>query len=191
MTGSVVCREECWLNMYIRETVDADLNDILFVEHEAFSSNKEADFTRDLLADPSAKPLLSLMAFIEGQPAGHILFTNAHLYNNPKVAVSFLAPLAVVPKFQRRGVGGALVKKGLELLLQTGVDLVFVVGHPEYYPRHGFMPAGKLGFEPPHPICEKHADVWMVKALRHGVVGSVSGKVVCCDVLNKPELWRQ
>jgi putative acetyltransferase len=176
--------------MYIRETEDADLNDILFVEREAFNSNKEVELTRDMLADPSAKPLLSLMAFIEDQPAGHILFTKACLLNAPRtVAVSFLAPLAVVPKFQRRGVGGSLVKKGLELLSKSGVELVFVVGHPEYYPRLGFTPAGKIGFETPYPIPEKNADAWMVQALRPDVIGSVSGKVICCNALNKPELW--
>ena len=178
--------------MYIRETEDADLSDILFVEREAFNSNKEVELTRDMLADPSAKPLLSLMAFIEGHPVGHILFTAARLLNaSRRVAVSFLAPLAVIPKFQRRGIGGSLVKKGLELLSKSGVDLVFVVGHPEYYPRHGFTPAGKLGFETPYPIPEKQANAWMVQALRPDVIGFVSGKVICCDALNKPELWRE
>jgi putative acetyltransferase len=180
-----------WLHVHIRETNDADLNDILRVEREAFSSSKEAELTRALLADPTAKPLLSLMAFVEGQPAGHILFTKARLLGGSReVAVSFLAPLAVVPKFQRRGIGGALVKKGLELLARSGVELVFVVGHPGYYPRHGFTQAGKLGFDTPYPFPEEHDDAWMVRALRPGVLGSVSGRVVCCDALNKPELWR-
>jgi putative acetyltransferase len=178
--------------MYIRETSGADLNDILFVEREAFNSNKEADLTKDMLADPSAKPLLSLIAYVKDHPAGHILFTKAHLLNTQsKVAVSFLAPLAVVPKFQKQGIGGALIKRGLELLSKSGVDLVFVVGHPDYYPRHGFTPAGKLGFEAFCPIPEKDANAWMVQALRPDVIGSVSGKVICCDALNKPELWRE
>ena len=177
--------------MHVGETGDADLNDTLLVEREAFSSSKEAELTRDLLADPTAKPLLSLMAFVEGEPAGHILFTAARLLGGSReVAVSFLAPLAVVPEFQRRGVGGSLIKEGLERLSKSGVDLVFVVGHPGYYPRHGFVQAGELGFETPFPFPEEHADAWMVCALRPGLIGVVSGRVVCCDVLNKPELWR-
>jgi len=179
-------------DMYIRETRDADLKDILFVEREAFNSNKEADLTKDMLADPSANPLLSLIAYIEDQPAGHILFTTGHLLNTPrKIPISFLAPLAVIPKFQRQGIGGSLIKKGLQLLSKSGVELMFVLGHPEYYPRHGFTPAGKLGFETPYPIPEKHANAWMVQALRPGIIGSVSGQVVCCDALSKPELWRE
>jgi len=179
-------------DMYIRETKNADLKDILFIEREAFNSNKEADLTKDMLADPSANPLLSLIAYIEDQPAGHILFTTGHLLNTPrKIPISFLAPLAVIPKFQRQGIGGSLIKKGLQLLSKSGVELVFVLGHPEYYPRHGFTPAGKLGFETPYPIPEKHANAWMVQALRPGIIGSVSGQVVCCDALSKPELWRE
>jgi len=89
--------------VYIRETDDADLNDVLRVEGAAFEGGQEVEFTRRLLADPSAKPLLSLMAFIDDQPAGHILFTAARLVNSSReVAVSFLAPLAVVPMFQKR-----------------------------------------------------------------------------------------
>jgi putative acetyltransferase len=177
--------------VYIRETTDADLNDIPFVEREAFNSHKEADLTKDMLADPSAKPLISLLAFIENQPAGHILFTKAHLANNPKVVFSLLAPLAVIPKFQRQEIGGNLIKKGLQLLSKANIDLVFVIGHPTYYPRHGFTPASKLGFQATYPIPEEVADAWTVQALRPNIIGSVSGKLVCCDALNKPEHWRE
>ena len=178
--------------MHIRETSDADLNDILRVEGAAFDGGKEVELMRDLLADPSAKPFLSLLAFVDDQPAGHILFTAARLVNSSReVAVSFLAPLAVVPMFQRQGAGGSLIKDGVERLSKSGVDLVFVVGHPQYYPRCGFTQAGKLGFETPYPMSDEHADAWMVHALRPDLLGSVSGKVVCCDTLNKPELWQQ
>jgi putative acetyltransferase len=178
--------------MYIRETCDADLAEILRVEGAAFDGGDEVEFTRALLADPTAKPFLSLLAFIDDQPAGHIMFTAARLVNSQReVGVSFLAPLAVVPKFQKHGVGGSLIKEGLERLGRSGVGLVFVVGHPGYYPRYGFTQAGKLGFETPYPMSQEHADAWMVKALRPDIIGSVTGKVVCCDTLNKPELWQQ
>jgi putative acetyltransferase len=108
-----------------------------------------------------------------------------------KVAISFLAPLGVKPRFQRQGIGGSLIRKGLELQLKSNVDLVFVVGHPKYYPRHGFTPAHRLGFQPTYPIPEEQANAWMVQALRPDVIGLVSGKVICCDSLNKPELWRE
>ena len=187
-----MAEEQKTVSMQIRETTDADLNDILFIQREAFNSDKEANITKELLVDPSAKPRLSLIAYSDCQPTGHILFTAAHLLNeSKKVAISFLAPLGVTPEFQRQGIGGNLIRKGLELLSESNVDLVFVVGHPKYYPPHGFMPAHNRGFEPTYPIPEEHADAWMVQALRPDVIGSVSGKVICCDALNKPELWRE
>jgi len=178
--------------MIIRQTNDADLNDILSIEQEAFSSNKEADLVREMLIDPSAKPLLSLIAIIENQAVGHILFTKARLLDNPKeISISFLAPLAIIPKYQKQGVGKKLIKKGLELLSKSGIDIVFVVGHPKYYPKHGFTTASQLGFIPTYPIPEEVADAWMVQALHPDVIGTVSGKVICCDALNKPEHWRE
>jgi putative acetyltransferase len=175
----------------MRETTDADIENILFVEREAFNSNVEANLVKDLLADPSAKPVLSIIAFVKDQVVGHILFTAAHLLSIPKVEVSLLAPLAIIPKFQKQGVGGNLIKKGVELLSKSNVDLVFVLGYPKYYPRYGFIPAGKLGFEASYSIPEKDADAWMVLALRPDLIGKISGRVVCCDALDKPQYWRE
>jgi len=175
----------------IRETTPADIIDILYVEREAFQRDSEVNITRDMLSDPSAEPCVSLLAFVENQPVGHILFTRGCLEGNPRIGVSFLAPLAVIPKFQKQGIGGALIKEGIKLLSKIGVDLVFVIGHPEYYPRFGFKPASKFGFQPTYPIPSEVVDAWMVLALRLDIIGAISGKIICCDVMNKPEIWHQ
>ncbi len=178
--------------MHIREASDSDLNDVLYVERIAFGYDKEAELVRELLDDSSAKPLLSLLAFNDDRVVGHILFTSVRFEKEPNTpTMSILAPLAVVPDAQEQGVGGKLIKKGLQLLADFGVDLVFVLGHPEYYPRYGFKPAGHLGFEAPYPIPDENADAWMVQELRPDVIGSVRGKIVCADALNKPEHWRE
>ena len=178
--------------MIIREATGSDLEDVLNVEKEAFGYDKEANLVRDLLSDPSARPLYSLIAFRDDKAVGHILFTSARLENMQEGAsLSILAPLAVIPGFQKQGIGGRLIERGLRHLAASGVDLVFVLGHPDYYPRFGFKPAGARGFEAPYPIPEKHADAWMVQELHKGVIGSVSGKVRCADMLDKPEHWRE
>jgi len=178
--------------MYIRETSDSDLNDVLFVERLAFGHDKEAELVRELLCDPGAKPIVSLLAFKDNRAVGHILFTTAHLTKTRKMTpISILAPLAIVPDAQKQGIGGKLIERGLQLLSKSGAVLVFVLGDPEYYSRYGFKPAGHLGFEAPYPIPDEHADAWMVQALRPGAIGSVCGKVICSDALNKPELWRE
>ena len=179
----------------IRKATGSDLNEVLYVEEQAFGKKEGpviAELVHGLLDDPSAKPLLSILAEKDSQAIGHILFTKA--YFNPSldaISAVILAPLAVVPDAQSQGVGGRLIKEGLRLLTESGVDLVFVLGHPAYYPRYGFAPAGVQGFHAPYPISKEHADAWMVQELRPGLIGRVSGKVICADVLNQPEHWRE
>ena len=178
--------------MYIRTATDADLNEVLSVERLAFGHATEAELVRVLLDDPSAKPFVSLLALTNDRAVGHILFTAARLTKTDQTAsITILAPLAIVPDAQKQGIGGMLIERGLQLLSKSGVDLVFVLGHPAYYPRYGFKPAGRLGFEAPYPIPDEHADAWMVQAIRPGVIGTVRGKVMCADALNQPEYWRE
>ncbi|MEM9163741.1 MAG: N-acetyltransferase [Cyanobacteria bacterium P01_F01_bin.4] len=180
------------IRVKIRAALESDLDDVLFVEQAAFGHDDEAELVRALLEDPSAQPVLSLLAFQDDLAVGHILFTTAHLTSpQTTISIALLAPLAVVPDAQQQGIGGQLIERGLQLLSTSGIDLVFVLGHPDYYPRHGFQPAGQLGFEAPYPIPAEHADAWMVQALRPDVIGTISGKVVCADALNKPEYWRE
>ncbi|NER84453.1 MAG: N-acetyltransferase, partial [Leptolyngbya sp. SIO1D8] len=132
--------------MTIREALDSDLDDVLLIERAAFGSDEEAELVRGLLTDPSAKPLVSLLAFKDDQAVGHILFTAAHLMETQqKIAIAILAPLAIVPAFQKQGIGGQLIQTGLQLLSKAGVALVFVLGYPDYYSRHGFAPAHRFG----------------------------------------------
>jgi predicted N-acetyltransferase YhbS len=143
-----------------------------------------------LLADPTAMPTLSLVAEMNGQVAGHILFTHARIEGAPShITAAILAPLAVHPDHQRRGLGGHLIREGLQQCTAAGCDLVFVLGHPRYYPRHGFVTAGRLGFEAPYVIPPEHADAWMVQELRPGTLGTVRGRVICADALMDPRHW--
>lgn len=175
--------------MIIREANESDYEAVLSVERAAFGSDEEAGLVADLLVDPSAKSIVSLLAFDGDRAVGHILFTRAGLVPESHVTASLLAPLAVVPGEQKKGIGGALIEHGLKMLSESGVDLVFVLGHPGYYPRFGFEPAGRLGLDRPYLLQEKTPEAWMVKALRQGINGSYSGTVTVADTLDKPEYW--
>ncbi|MBP0017234.1 MAG: N-acetyltransferase [Cyanobacteria bacterium SBLK] len=177
--------------MEIREALDSELEDALFVERAAFGEEEEAELVRNLLNDPSANPLLSLLAFQNDRPVGHVLFTAAHLTTAPHLEIAILAPLAVIPEAQNQGIGGKLIETGAELLSRSGVELVFLAGYPAYYTRHGFQPASPLGFEPPYPTPEEYPDGWMVRELSGGAIASFSGKVICADALNDPKYWRE
>ena len=178
-------------NIQIRETNSVDFNTIMLIEERAFGSKTEAKLTADLLSDKTAEPYLSLMAFDHDKAIGHILFTRVYLdkvdTNQPLMHI--LAPLAVIPEYQRQGIGGALISEGLRRLTEMGSQMVFVLGHAEYYPKFGFIPdAKKIGFSAPYPILDEYKDAWMIQSLN--LKGSIKkGNVVCSNELNKPEHW--
>jgi len=175
----------------IRHTAEADFAGILSIHRAAFPGESVADLTAALLSDPSAKPVTSLLALADEKPVGHILFTAVHLQPEISRQASILAPLAVVPEWQRRGIGGRLVSEGLASLAQSGVGVVFVLGHPFYYLRFGFIPAGELGFAAPYPIPAKNAAAWMVLALEGGLPQPYAGTARCAKALDHPEHWRE
>ncbi len=175
--------------MNIIEHAESEIEQALSVERAAFNSEEEAQLVLELLNDPTAAPAISLLAKQDEIPVGHILFTPARLDPESTSSVYLLAPLAVIPEYQRQGIGGALIDAGLQALRQAGCDLCFVLGHPEYYSRFGFTPAGKLGFDGTYPIPDKNADAWMVYALNPDALADASGRVVCADSLNRPEYW--
>ena len=180
--------------LIIRESTESDLINLLNVEKQAFGEDEGpevVDLVKGLLNDPTAKPLLSLIALKGQRVIGHILFTKARINENDQISVAILAPLAVIPDAQRQGVGGKLIAEGLSMLTESGVELVFVLGHPNYYPRYGFKPAGIHGFEAPYPMPEEIATAWMVQELSPGIIGNVRGRVLCANKLDRPEYWRE
>jgi len=183
------------MNLQVRKALESDMHAISDVVIAAFSDvqgQEIADLITELLSDPSAKPLLSLVATINGNVVGHILFTNAQINHSRRMASSaILAPLSVHPEYQSQGIGGRLIKEGIKQLKAGGVELVFVLGHPGYYPKYGFSPAGISGFEAPYPIPDENAGAWMVQELQPEIIGHVRGQVVCADALNDPKLWQE
>lgn len=180
-------------NIRIEETKGEDIKRIYALQEQAFGYEKEAVLTSELLGDKTAMPCISLLAYHEDEPVGHILFTRVYIEdrNNTPLA-HILAPLAVKPAFQKQGVGGMLISAGIEKLKQMGSELVFVLGHMDYYPRYGFIPdAENLGFSAPYPIPPEFANAWMVQALGPQGLSKAKGTVICADALNKPEHWRE
>ena len=181
--------------MEIRESTESDRKEIAGIHTQAFGEEKGpviADLVEGLLDDRTAMPLLSLVAVVDQQLIGHILFTKATITQTTvPVAAQILAPLAVLPDAHNKGVGCELINEGLRQLKRSGTELVFVLGHPSYYPRCGFVPAGELGFEAPYPIPEEHAAAWMIQELKGNAVGRITGKVQCAEVLNQPQHWTE
>lgn len=93
---------------------------------------------------------LSLVAELDDQLVGHLMCTPA-LLDAPQqlVTVEVLSPLGVLPEFQRRGVGSALVRRAIELLAAEDVPALFLEGDPAYYGRFGFVAGGSVGYRRP------------------------------------------
>lgn len=107
-------------------TDKSDASDIREVETRAFGFSKEADLVASLLEDESARPALSLLARYEGKAVGHILFTRATFKGEmDSPLMHILAPLAVIPEYQGMGVGGRLIRTGIEHLRLMGCQTVF------------------------------------------------------------------
>lgn len=125
----------------IRLEEPRDAAGVRVVNERAFSGPTEAALVDALRGRPGA---LSLVADDDGV-VGHILFTPIAVDGTPALLGRGLAPVAVLPERQRQGIGSLLVERGLELLRGQGCELVIVLGHPEFYPRFGFVPASRFG----------------------------------------------
>lgn len=183
------------MNLLLREALESDsqaISDVVIAAFGNVQGQEIADLVTDLLEDPDAHPLISLVATINDRIVGYILFTSTQImHSQRKVSSAILAPLAVHPDYQNQGIGGQLIKKGMEHLKTAGVELVFVLGHPDYYPKHGFSAAGAVGFDAPYPIPFEDSGAWMVQELHPGCIGYVKGQVVCAEALNDPKHWRE
>jgi putative acetyltransferase len=125
------------VTVLIRDETTADRIAIGEVNRLAFGQDDEGRLVDELRAGGYAR--VSLVAEDEGRVVGHILFSDLPIATGrgPVEALA-LAPLAVTPSHQRRGIGSRLVQEGLRTCAERGHRIVVVLGHPEYYPRFGF-----------------------------------------------------
>jgi len=141
------------------------------VNEAAFGGSEEADLIDKLRGDQA---LISLVAERESAIVGHILFSRMWIKTACKLVPAVaLAPVAVLPEQQRKGIGQRLIVQGLELLKNQGEEIVIVVGHPDYYPRFGFSSAKAMSLESPFP-----REAFMAMELVEGALRSVQGVVV-------------
>ena len=127
----------------IRPETVGDIASVRRVNVEAFGRSDEAEIVDRLRA--AVRPVVSLVAEADDIITGHIFFSPVALANHEDVSMMGLAPMAVLPSRQRRGIGSALVRAGLEQCGRLGCAAVVVLGHRRFYPRFGFVPASRFG----------------------------------------------
>jgi len=169
-------------NLRIRPERPVDYPAIKIINDHAFGQTKEGLLIEKLRLEPAYIRDLSLVALINGKPAGHILFFPVNIVNGEKRIPSLsLAPMAVDPEFQNMGIGSKLVREGLLKAKASGFTSVVVLGHPTFYPRFGFFPASRWNISSPWDLPD---DVFLAMELVKGALEGVSGRVVFSSVFN-------
>jgi predicted N-acetyltransferase YhbS len=136
-----------------RPETDRDAAAVRRVVLAAFPTAEEADLVDALRTDPAWIPGLSWVAEAPGgEIAAFALLTRCRIGGADALA---LAPVAVLPAYQRQGAGGAVTRAALRAAGEWGEPLVVVLGHPEYYPRFGFVPASRMGIRASFEVPEE------------------------------------
>lgn len=140
--------------MVIRQETANDHSAVYSLVKRAFETAEHADGNEHDLVTALRKssaylPELSLVAEIDGKLAGHIMFTKAEVGG---AAVLALAPLSVLPEYQRQGVGTALIQEGHRIARELGYGWSIVLGSETYYPRTGYRPADAFGIKAPFDV---------------------------------------
>jgi putative acetyltransferase len=155
----------------IRYEKPGDISAIRRVNEAAFETKAEADLV-DALRDKKAH-VISMVASDGNHVVGHILFSPVTLTaEGSEVTLLGLAPMAVLPEYQKQGIGSKLVDNGLEESRRKGYPAVVVLGHPEYYPRFGFVPSPKYNITSEYDV---PPEVFMIIELLPGVLAGKSG----------------
>lgn len=158
----------------IRQEQPDDIVAVRAVNETSFGQPTEATIVDSIRAAcPNA---VSLVAEDAHEIVGHILFSPVSISGeNVSVQGMGLGPMAVVPVRQRQGIGSLLVRAGIKAMREQGCPFIIVLGHPEYYPRFGFVPALRHGLS-----CQWEGvpdNAFMVLVLDDAAMARISGIV--------------
>ena len=156
----------------IREENRDDYELVTYVNDQAFKQPEEGRIVEVLRE--SCRDTISLVAVSDNTLVGHIFFSPVTINHGEKQVFGMgLAPMAVLPDYQNRGIGSLLVKEGLRRIRSTDCPFIIVLGHEQYYPRFGFEPASKYGLK-----CQWDGvpdNAFMVLVLNKEALAGISG----------------
>lgn len=155
----------------IREEEPQDITVIRDVNIRAFSQTQEADVVDKLRL--KCGDLLSLVAMMQDQVVGHILFSPATIESGTRTVYGMgLAPMAVLPEYQRQGIGSELIRAGIARLKSRQCPFIIVLGHADYYPRFGFEPASRHGIRSEWEVPD---EAFMILVINESKMHGISG----------------
>jgi putative acetyltransferase len=159
--------------LIIRPETREDVAAIRHINEEAFGQKEEAEIVEKLRN--RGVLTISLVAVQDNEIVGHIAFSPLKIESeHSSFGAIALAPMSVLPAYQRKGIGSQLVDAGLKECRRLGHEIVVVLGHADYYPRFGFIQAKTKGID-----CEFQVpdEAWMILELREGALAGRRGTV--------------
>lgn len=169
------------MDIVIRQEQEDDYKKTEYVVEEAFKTAEYTDHTEQFLVaklrnSNAFVPELSLVAEHDGEIIGHIMLTKVIIRNDTKEEEALsLAPLSVLPEYQKEGVGSKLIEEALKTAKKLGFKSVIVLGHDQYYPKFGFKPGKNWGIISPFDVRD---EFFMALELEEGSLKDVSGLVI-------------
>lgn len=166
--------------MILRQEEEKDHQKVFEVIEKAFKNAEYSDHQEHFLVEKLRKsdafiPELSIVAEIDGEIVGHILFTKIKVENDSTSFESLaLAPVSVLPEFQNKGIGGLLINYGHTLAKDLGYTSVILIGHENYYPKFGYEKTTNFGISFPFDIPEENG---MAIALTENGLENINGVV--------------
>ena len=144
------------------------------------------ELARNLLGGTAENDLFVFTAEEDGTIIGGIVFSRLRYENDERTAF-VLAPVAVAPDQQGRGIGQRLLTHGLAALQSAGVDIAVTYGDPNYYAKVGFIPISEADAPAPFPL--NHPEGWLAQSLTNRAMTPLKGPSRCVDALNDPAFW--
>ncbi|MBB6218002.1 putative N-acetyltransferase YhbS [Anaerosolibacter carboniphilus] len=169
------------MNITVRQETAQDYKVTEFIVEKAFenaeySDHKEQFLVARLRKSASFIPELSLVAELDGKTVGHIMLTKIFIQNEVKEYESLaLAPVSVLPQYQNKSIGNALIIESLKIAKQLGFKSIVLLGHSKYYPRFGFRPASIWGIKAPFDVPD---EAFMALELEERSLEGIAGTVV-------------
>jgi putative acetyltransferase len=176
--------------MNIRRATSLDRDAVPRVHLCAFPEGESeivAKLALDLLFEKTTPPTISLVAETDDAIVGHIAFSPVIIDNHKNFQGYILAPLGVIPDYQKCRIGSKLIEYGIRLLSDMGVNVVFVYGDPKYYGRFGFSADAAHQYITPYRL--QYPFGWQAIVLRECVIEKTPVAITCVTSLCDPKLW--
>ncbi|MEM7691191.1 MAG: N-acetyltransferase [Pseudomonadota bacterium] len=156
--------------IHVRDATSEDASHMDRVLKAAFETDAEAKIVEALRRDGAST--ISCVAQVDEAVVGCVVFSPVHLEDHPELAALGLAPVAVDPRHQTRGIGARMIDAGLDRCRESGAAAVFVLGQPDYYTRFGFQNASDFGIDSEYQV---PAGYFMVLELKAGTLNRTHG----------------